>query len=183
MSTEQITVSVVRYYLDSGVAKAEMVLWQWVRGAVGEDRPDPGLLAKARPLPAAYDPGLKPNQWVWIGANDAAAALPRPKEIVRGVSTDVEGNQVETAEHFHGEDSAYWDYYRLPLRTGVELVAEDVWRTAGDAAKAATAKVKADREAAAAEARAARDVLRASAAEKLAKLGLTVDEVAVLFKG
>lgn len=170
--------TIVRHYLEKGLPKAETVLWKWVQGA--ESAADPGLLAKGRRLPAEHDPGLTPNLWVWVAADSPAAKIGRPDQMVRGNRVLPDGTTIDTVDHFHGDGSIYWDYYRLPLRAGVELIDEETWAAAVAAQKAQDEAGASERAKAAAEAREAREKAKASAREKLAALGLTEAEISAL---
>lgn len=181
MSDLQTTVT--RFYLDGGKPRVEHLAWRWLRSSIDADRgevvsnADAGFVAKARPLPAAYDPGLTPNLWVWVAANDPAAQYPRPDEIRRGVRLSPSGEQVETAENVYADDSTYWDYYSLPLRAGVELVDEATWRARVAELEAAGEAARVEQAERVAAAQAERAAQRASARAKLLALGLTEAEV------
>jgi hypothetical protein len=188
----ETTLTVLRHYVENETPRVEAVGWRHVPGdpndsdAValrGGAHVDPGLVAKARPLPAEFDPGLTPNRWVWIGANDPAAKLPRPDETARGSIAKADGSTVDTVEHHHHDDSAYWDYYKLPLRHGVALISEDEYQQRVTIAATREAALKADRDAALEQAKATREGHRASARDKLSKLGLTDDEIAAIVGG
>lgn len=177
-------VTILRYYREAnGTPKVEAVLWKWARSTHDDARGqviDPGVAARARPLPAEFDPGISPNQWVWVAANDAAAKLPRPTETIRGTQSKPDGEVVDTVDHFHAEEAPYWSYYKLPLRAGVELIDEEVWRA--DMERLAAAKKAAD-EARAAEIAAAkqeREAHKSTARGKLSALGLTDAEISAL---
>lgn len=178
----ETTLTVIRHYVEKGQPKAEALGWRWVRGAVDDVRGehvDPGLVAKSRPLPAAFDPGLTPNRWVWIGGNDIAAKLPRP-EATRGSRATVDGEVVDTVDHFHAEDSPYWDYYKLPLREGVELISEERFAVLVAEQQAENERIRAERLKEAEAVKASREAARESARGKLLALGLTDSEIDAL---
>lgn len=182
----ETTLTVARYYREGGIPKVEAVLWKWVRSTHDDARGevlDPGLAARARPLPAEVDPGLTPNQWVWVSANDAAAKLPRPTETIRGSVSKPDGSVLDTVDHVHAPDSEYWSYYRLPLRVGVELIDEETWRSEMEALAAAKAAADAVRAQEVEDAKKVRDGHKASARAKLSALGLTDDEVTAIIGG
>lgn len=175
-----VTTTVTRYYREDGLPRVEAVLWKWVRSTLDDAHGevlDPGLAARARPLPAEFDPGMVPNRWVWIAANDAAAKLPRPTETIRGTASKADGSVVDTVEHVHAVDAPYWAYYRLPLRAGVELIDEEVWRAESAAVAEKTQLARAARVASTEAAKKEREAHRATAREKLSKLGLSDDEI------
>jgi hypothetical protein len=179
----ETTLTVVRHYVEAGQPKAEAIAWSWVRSSLDDSRGvnvDPGLAARARPLPPEFDPGLEPNLWVWVQANDPAAKLPRAGETVRSTVATSSGETVDTVEHFHAEKAPYWDYYRLPLRDGVELITEDRFAALVEARTADTAKARAEIRASAQAAKDERAATVASARAKLAALGLTDAEIDAL---
>jgi hypothetical protein len=185
----ETVVTLLRRYLDKGHPKVEAVTWQWVPGdRSSSDRAstvgnvDPGMAAKARPLPAESDPGLVPNRWVWIGANDPAAKLPRPGVSTPGERSMPDGTSVPTVELHHHDDGAYWDYYRLPLRPGVEIVDEDRWATAAEEARVAAVALAEERDKKSKRDRADRDKKRGTVRAKLQKLGLDDDEIDALIR-
>ncbi len=178
--------TVARYYREGGVPKVETVLWKYVRSSHDDSRGevvDPGLAARARPLPAEHDPGLSPNQWVWVAAETPAVKLPRPTEQIRGFRTLPTGEVIDTVDHAHAAGAAYWSYYSLPFRSGVELIDEETYRSEVAAAAAQKAKNDEARKQATVEAKNDRATQRASAAEKLSKLGLTEDEIRAVIGG
>jgi hypothetical protein len=179
----ETTLTVLRYYREGGIPKVEAVLWKWVRSNHDDARGavvDPGLAARARPLPAPYDPGLTPNLWVWVSANDPAAQIPRPSEVVHGTISKPDGEVLDTVDHRHGEGSKYWNFYQLPLRSGVELLDEATWKAEMDALATVAEAGRAARSAAAAQQEQDRAAHKASARAKLAALGLTDDEVSAI---
>lgn len=184
MTGTQLTVT--RFYREAGVPKVEAVLWKWVRSKHDDARGevvDPGLAARARPLPAAYDPGLTPNLWVWVAANDPAAKIPRPAETIRGSVSKPDGSVVDTEDHVHAVGSEHWSYYQLPLRAGVELIDEDTWRSEMDVLATKQQALEAARAQAVEEATKVRDGHKATARGKLSALGLTDDEVTAILGG
>lgn len=181
--TAPTTAVVVRYYLDGGAPKTEAVRWQWAPPAadpIDGKIVDLGLAARARPLPEAVDPGLVPNAWVWVGANDPAVVLPRPDEVERGQESKADGTVVDTVDNHHHDRSAYWNYYKLPLRPGVEIVEESVYRAAVEESAKVEGSAKETREKSHEARRATRQAARATARAKLVKLGLSDAEVTAI---